>query len=554
VLTRLSIKNYALIEDLTINFSDGLTVITGETGAGKSILIKSIELITGTKTDSSFIRSGCSVCTITACFECKISEVEDFFNNYSIPVENPILVRRIFENSGKSKAFVNDSQVTMSTLASLGRLLLDFHGQDEKYSLLNLNSQLEILDSEVEDIKPLLKKLSLLQKQIESLHEKFEEMNLSESDREKKIDLYSFQIKEIEDARIEINEDVKLETELLKLKNAEKIADLAQRIISTLYFSENAVLNSILEAKKNIEILNSYGVDTSDSMSLIEQAYYQTEEAYREIKVIFSRTEINPEKLNTCIERLELIKKLKKKYGNTLETVIGYRNNIVEELKKLSNYKSDFEKLKKELESQVTHLQIVCEAVSQKRKKAAQIFAQSVQKKLFDLEIKNATFEIVFKQKDPSGNGHDVIEFMFCANKGEKTLPLKTVASGGELSRVLLAIELSSKKKNDRTSIFDEIDVGTGGKTGKRIGEKLAELAQRKQVLSITHLAQVAAFAKTHIKIHKETKNARTYTKIKILTKTERIEEIARMISGETITKGALEHAKDLIAASAKTR
>ncbi|MDR3256088.1 MAG: DNA repair protein RecN [Endomicrobium sp.] len=547
MLLELSVKNYALIEDLTMDFSEGFTVITGETGAGKSILIKSIELIAGARADLSSIRSGCSICTITASFKYKNSKITDFLNNFSIPAnDNVILIRRTIENTGKSKAFINDSQVSISVLSTLGELLIDFHGQDKKHLLLNLDSQLEILDNEIEDIKPLLKKSSDLYTKVKNLKSKLEAMNLSDAQRERKIDLYSFQIKEIEDAKLEFGEEATLEAELPKLKNAEKISSLSQEIISTLYSSDSATLGSILRAKKNIEAINSYGAGASTALSLIEQAYYQAEEAYKEIEDIFSKTSLDPEKLNISLERMELIKKLKKKYGNNIEDIIEYKNKIAEELDSLNNYKSNSERLKQEFESETKHLTEVCKTISNRRLEAAQVFAKSVQENLFDLEIKNAIFEVKFNRKELSANGYDLIEFMFCANKGEKILPLKNIASGGELSRVLLAIELSSKIKNDQIIIFDEIDTGTGGKTAEKIGEKLAELSKSKQVFSITHLAQVAAFTRTHIKIYKEIKNSRTYTKAKLLTESEHIEEIARMISGEKITKSALELAKDL--------
>jgi DNA repair protein RecN (Recombination protein N) len=555
MLLSLSIKNYALIEDLNIDFSDGFTVITGETGSGKSILIKSIELLTGARADLSAIRSGCSICTITASFEYKSPKITNFLNNFSIPQlqeKNTVLIRRTIENSGKSKAFINDYQISISTLAAFGKLLIDFYGQDEKYSLVNADSQLEILDNEIKDIKPLLVKLSDLYTKIKNLKIKLEAMNLSDAEREHKVDLYSFQVREIEDAKIEPGEDEKLETELPKLKEAEKIISLSQEVISTLYSSQNSALDIILKAKKNIETINSYGADAAEAVSLIEHAYYQTEEAYREIENILSKTSSDPEKLNACLERIDLLKKLKKKYGNSIEVIIEYKNKIAGELNSLRDYKDNSEKIKKEIEQETNCLLAVCETISQKRQKAAQVFAKSVQEKLLDLEIKNAVFDVKFDKKEPSGNGYDVIEFIFSANKGEKILPLKNVASGGELSRVLLAIELSLTIKNCQTTIFDEIDTGTGGKTGEKIGKKLAELAKSKQIFSITHLAQVAAFAKTHIKIYKEIENSRTYTKAKMLNEEEHIEEIARMISGEKITKSALEHARNLVINSLK--
>lgn len=553
MLLALSVKNYALIEDLTVDFTGGFTVITGETGSGKSILIKSIELLTGVRADLSSIRSGCSACAVTASFEYKNSEVSDFLDNFSISAGNDIvLMCRIVENTGKSKAFINNSRVNISVLATLGKLLIDFHGQDEKHSLFDLDSQLEILDNEIGDIGPLLKESSTLYARIKILRSRLEVLNLSEAERERKIDLYSFQVREIEDAGLETGEDVKLESDIPKLKNAEKISALSQEIISALYSSENSVLGNILKTKKNIEAVNSYDDAAAAAVSLIEQAYYQTEEAYRRIGIISSKTRLDPEKLNASLERIELIKKLKNKYGRSIESVVEYKNKIAAELSSLNNCKDDSEKLKKELKSETKHLSELCETISKKRREVAREFAKSVREKLFDLEIKNAVFEVKFDRKEPSADGYDLAEFMFCANKGEKILPLKNSASGGELSRVLLAVELSSKIKNDRMIIFDEIDSGTGGKTGEKIGEKLSELARRKQVFSATHLAQVAAFAGTHIKIYKEMENSRTCTKAKMLTGMEHIEEIARMISGEKITKAALEHAKNLIAASGK--
>lgn len=551
MLLSLSIKNYALIEDLNMDFDNGFTVISGETGSGKSILVKSIELLTGARADLSSIRSGCSVCTIAASFDFKNPKIKEFLDSLSIPYEddNSILVRRTIENNGKSKAFINDSQVSVSSLSALGNYLIDFHNQDEKHSLLNLDSQLEILDESAKTVD-LRAKSAELYSEIREIKSKIEAINLSDSERERKIDLYTFQVREIDDAKLENGEDEKLESELPKLKNAEKISLLCEETASLLYSGENPALNAIIKAKKNIETINNLGADASEPLSLIEQAYYQTEEAYRETENILSKTETDPEKLNEALERIELIKKLKKKYGGTIKEILEYRDNTDKELKTLLSHKENTDKLEQHLQVYTKQLDEVCEKISKKRKKASDGLCKAVSGELEDLGMKNAVFEISFKRKEPSANGYDEIEFMFCANKGEKILPLKNTASGGELSRVLLAIEISSDFENGRTTIFDEIDTGTGGKTGEKIGKKLRELSTNKQVFSITHLAQVAAFAKTHIKIYKETSDSRTYTKAKLLSENEHAEEIARMISGEKITKAALEHAKDLIKTS----
>jgi DNA repair protein RecN (Recombination protein N) len=555
VLTFLSVKNYALIEDLSINFSDGFTVITGETGSGKSILIESIELITGKKADLSLIRSGYQECIITANFEYNNPKITDFLNRFSIPLEdNIILIRRTIELSGKSKVFINDAQVSLSVLSGLGQLLIDFHNQDQRHSLLNLDFQLEILDSRIDQIKFLLNKCSILQSKVKRLEANLEAMNMSEIDRLRKVDLYSFQIKEIQEAKLKIGEDKELEEALPKLKNAEKIVNLSKEVVSTLYLCENATLSNILKVKKNIEAINAYGVDASEALSLIEQAYYQAEEAYRGIELILSKTKLDPEVLNSSMERLEVIEKIKKKYGSTIEAVLEYKNKIEQELNSLNNYQENSSKVKEELVNDKDRLMKVCKSISEKRKKFALDFKKLVQEKLFDLEIKNAIFDIKFDKKEPSENGFDVIEFMFCANKGEKILPLRNTASGGELSRVLLAIDLASQIKSDQTTVFDEIDTGTSGRAGEKIGEKLFELSTKKQVFAITHLAQVSAFAKTHIKIYKEIEKSRTYTKAIVLNNEEHIEEVARMISGKNITDSALKHAKALISSSIQSQ
>jgi DNA repair protein RecN len=550
MLLNLNIKNYALIEDLNIDFSGGFTVISGETGSGKSILIKSMELLTGARADSSSIRSGCSICTISASFEFINPEIKEYLEYLSIPFDdNLIIIRRTIENTGKSKAFINDCQISVSSLSLLGNLLVDFHGQNEKHSLLNNDSQLKILDktAETADLK---EKAEELHEQAKEIKSKLEAISLSDAEREKKIDIYSFQVQEIHDSNLESGEDEKLDNELPKLKNAEKISILCEETISLLYSSESPALNAILKAKKNIETINNLGADASETLSLLEQAYYNAEEAYRITEELLSQTDTDPEKLNIAMERAEQIKKLKKKYGNSVDDIISYKNKIETELAVLKDYKENTDKLEHELTVKSKQLSDICEKISTKRKKAALLFCKAVSAELEDLDMKNALFEISFTKKNPSANGSDEIEFMFCANKGEKILPLKNTASGGELSRVLLAIEVSSKTKSDQTTVFDEIDTGTSGKSGEKIGKKLAALAKNKQVFSITHLPQVAAFAVTHIKIYKETTGSRTFTKAINLSDSGHIEEIARMISGEKISKHALEHAKNLIDSS----
>ncbi|MDR3050081.1 MAG: DNA repair protein RecN [Elusimicrobiota bacterium] len=548
MLTSLSIKNYALIDDLNLDFNKGFIVITGETGSGKSILIEAVELLTGARADTSAIRSGANICYLSGSFVFENPKIAEFLDNLSIPrQDNSILIRRTIEHQGKSKAFINDFAVNISTLAALGDLLINFHSQDEKHALNSGETQLMLLDARIDDLQKTLAQTAQIYEEASKLKSELEALNLSESDRARKIDLYSFQIEEINNANLKPSEDEQLSADLPKLKNAEKISALCAQINTVLYSGENTVLSQMMKTKKDIEALNSLGAQAEEALTLIDQSYYQIEEANRSVENILAKSEINPQKLNEALEREELIKKLKRKYGANITEILQYKDKIQNELETLNNLGANTAKLEKDIEEKMQVLLSLCKELSQKRKKESSTFCNYVKKELSELEIKDAVFETRFEEKSPSANGYDRIEFMFCANKGEALLPLKNTASGGELSRVMLALELSSQFNKDQTTVFDEIDAGTGGKTGEKIGKKLGALSKKKQVFSITHLAQVAAFADTHIKIYKDTQNSRTFTKTRILSQEEHIEEIARMISGEQITQSALEHAQNLI-------
>ncbi|MDR3112829.1 MAG: AAA family ATPase, partial [Endomicrobium sp.] len=378
MLLNLSVKNYALIEDLNIDFSTGFSVITGETGAGKSILIKSIELLCGARADSSAVRSGFAFCAISGIFECKDEKIQNFLKSLSIQLndDETLVLRRTVENAGRSKAFINDCPVSVSMLSEIGSMLIDFHAQDEKHSLLNPDSQLNILDEEIADISPLIEKTAWLYAKANQIKNAIEAAQMSKEQRERKIDLYSFQLQEIKDAGLDPKEEEKLESELPLLKNAEKISLLSQEASSLLYSRENSAISQIEKAKKNIENINNYGANASEALSLIEQSLAQAREAYREIENIISKTDLNPDRLNSALERAELIKKLKKKYGKNIEEILNYASQIETELKTFQNYGENNERLAKELEDTDAQLKDICKKISAKRQKAASVFCQ----------------------------------------------------------------------------------------------------------------------------------------------------------------------------------
>ncbi|MCL2389697.1 MAG: DNA repair protein RecN, partial [Elusimicrobia bacterium] len=321
----------------------------------------------------------------------------------------------------------------------------------------------------------------------------------------------------------------------------------AEQTTQTLYHSENSVMGSLSKIQKNIETLVALGANAGDALESANSAYYQAEEIYSQINSILKNINTDPQALDNTQIRLELIKKLKKKYGATIEEILNYKIFLETELKNLNDHDANTQALSEELSKLHAQMETICQKISKQRVAAALNLAKKVIIELADLEMPKAEFEIAFSKKEISPDGFDHIEFMFNANVGQKLSPLKNTASGGELSRVMLALLSALGKGEHHTIIFDEIDTGTGGKAGQKIGEKLYNLSKLRQTFAITHIPQVAAFADTHVKIYKDLAGGKTLTKTEVLSEAEHIKEIARMISGEHITDSALNHAKELI-------
>lgn len=548
MLTTLSIKNYVLIEDINIDFISGLTVITGETGAGKSILMGALDLLTGSRADQSLVRLGASACVISAVFDIsKLNDIQKALNALSIDCDdNTLNVRRVIDTSGKSKAFINDTPVNISTLAAIGKHLIDFHGQDEKHFLFDNDYQLQVVDGLCKNSAD-LEKLSQIYGEYKTIENKIKALEMSDAERAKKIDLYDFQLTEISEAALTLGEDVLLEESLPSLKNAEKIALVADQIANALYRGENTVMQNLSKIIKNTDELISLGAKAETALESANNAYYQAEEAYAQVNDILKNTNADPEALDNAQIRLELIKKLKRKYGATIEEILNYKTQLETELKNLNDYDANTQELNEELAKLHKQMGTLCLKISAARKSAAAKLSKKVVAELADLEMPKAEFDIEFTRKEITENGFDYIEFMFNANVGQKMSPLKNTASGGELSRVLLGLVSAIGAGEHHTIIFDEIDTGTGGKAGQKIGEKLFNIAVNRQTFAITHIPQVAVFADTHVKIYKAALGGKTITKTETLSSEEHIKEIARMISGEHITDSALKHAKELI-------
>ena len=548
MITTLSIKNYALIENITIDFKKGLTVITGETGAGKSIIIDSIDLLLGARASTSIIRTGTSSCTISAEFNIsKNAAVKNILSELSIDCEDDIIIRRQIDSSGKSKAFINDISVSINTLSNIGKYLVDFYAQHKSNMLFEQNYQKQIVDGIAKN-DSLLAKLSTKYDEYEKLKKQKEEIEKANTDRERLLDLYKYQINEINKANLISDEEEKIEQELPKLKNAEKIKTVTGEMLSILYKQEHSVTDNLSIINKQVALLEKYGINIENISKNLASSMSQIDDIYREIEDLSDSTDITPETLDNMLERQQLIKRLKSKYGKTIQEIIDYGKLLEDKVKSLENYEVNMDKLQKEINFILKEIISLCEQISDKRKKVSKVISKNIISELEDLNMKNSQFEIDIKKGEITRTGFDDLDFMFSANKGEKLYPLSLVASGGEISRVMLALSTTvSNHYNVDTVIFDEIDTGTSGKTGEKIGKKLKSLSNQRQIISISHLAQIASNADNHIKIYKESEKGRNITKAKVLSAKERVEEIAKIISGEKVTEHAIKHAEEML-------
>ena len=548
MLTSLSVKNYALIENITIDLKKGLTVITGETGSGKSIIIDSIDLLLGARASTSVIRTGTTSCTISAEFDIsKNINVKNILSELSIDCEDEIIIRRQIDSAGKSKAYINDISVSVSTLSSIGKYLVDFYAQHKSNMLFEQNYQRQIVDN-IADNSSLLEKLSVKYDELEKLKNKKEEIEKSNTDRERLLDLYKYQTNEINKANLSCDEEEKIEQELPKLKNAEKIKTVTNEMLSILYKQEHSITDNLSIINKQISLLEKYGINIENISRNINSATSQIDDVYREIEDLSGSIDVTPDSLDSMLERQQLIKKLKSKYGKNIQEIIDYGRILEDKIKSLENYEANMDSLQKEIDLLIKDITKLCQQISDKRKKVAMVISKKIVSELEDLNMKNSQFEILIEKSEISRTGFDKLEFMFSANKGEKLYPLSLVASGGEISRVMLALSTTiSDNYNVGTIVFDEIDTGTSGKTGEKIGKKLKSLSDNRQIISISHLAQIASNADNHIKIYKETEKSRNITKAKVLNDKERVEEIAKIISGEKITEHAIKHAEEML-------
>ncbi|MBN1824566.1 MAG: DNA repair protein RecN [Endomicrobiales bacterium] len=550
MLLNLQIKNYALIDDLRLEFASGFNIFSGETGAGKSIIIESLGLILGDRASAQLIKKDSTRCFITAEFDASGNrELENLIDSSGLSAEEgSLIIRREIDASGKSRAFVNDTPVGLGLLAEIGTLLINVHGQNEHQRIIQSSHQRNLLDV-FAGLEETAEKVGGAYRAYSELAAQLESKQLSEQEKARLIDLYSFQVKEIDEARLAPGEEEEIEARLPQLKNADKLKTLADDAYQILYGGDDSVTERLGKAQKAVENITSVCGGLSEEAENLKSAYYQAEEAARQIEKFSDSLRADPDELNKLLERLELIGRLRKKYGKDVSEILRYREDALKELDALQNADENRQELEKRAKKAGQELLKLCEGLSSARKKAAQKLSGLVENEIRELGMKKARVTVsVEKLDNPESHGQDRVEFLFSANPGEEPKPVKNVASGGEMSRLMLALKTVLVKEDPvPVLVFDEIDSGIGGPMGQTVGKKLKNLSLRRQVVCITHLPQIAAFSDRHFMVEKTVKSNKTCVQVKLLSQAEHAEEIARMLSGEKVTISARQHAKELI-------
>lgn len=564
MLEHLRIRNYALIEDLTINFQDGFNVLTGETGAGKSIIIGALNIILGEKASTENIRTGENKSIIEAMFDISNNlQVESILTNSGIEHDKGelLIIRREVTVDKKSKNYINSTPVPLSKLKEIGDFLVDIHGQHEHQSLLKVHTHIELLDKfgHIEQERELL--TAKFEEYIQ-LENTLEKLQMNEQEKTRLIELLKFSIEEIENADLKQAEDIELEKEYMLLNNQEKIFQSVESSYNNLYGSENDLYSKLKETIDNLSDVEKYDPNIVSIKQRLEDAYYQVEDAVSSLREYKSSFQFSPERLDTIIGRIELINKFKKKYGETIENILAYKEKSINDLEAIEKSEEEIEETKAKIQKVKEELNKLAINLSGRRRVVAKLFDERIMENLNDLDMEKSIFKVnVSYVEKPDGivqiddkrykltdKGIDNIEFLIAPNVGEELKPLRKIVSGGEMSRIMLALKtVLNEIDKVNTLIFDEIDMGIGGKTSDVVGRKMKFLSRNKQIIVITHQAQISRFAVKHFFISKEVIGNRTITKLKELTYNEKIYETARMMAGEQVTQTTLQHAKELI-------
>ncbi|MCL2772250.1 MAG: DNA repair protein RecN [Oscillospiraceae bacterium] len=561
MLLSLHIENIAVAQKIDIDFKNGFIVLTGETGAGKSIIINSLNLILGAKPSKDMIRKGENKAMVSALFGefdgITLKRIEEL----GVELDSPeILIQRDVTDEGKSSSKINGRSISVSLLKDLSKYLINIHGQHDSQTLLSPGNHILFLDN-FAGVEKELEEYSIVYEKVNGIKSKIAELSKDEQNKQRTIDLLKYQINDIDNAKLKPGEEEKLEETKKYIQNSEKIIKSIKVIQVSLAYSEKGIsaVDQMKRAVSSLKYVADFVPDSSKYIDRLEECISEVtdiaELAAGSISGEFENLENPTEKLNKIENRLYQLSRLKSKYGSSVEDILEYKNKIVEDLDNIIFADEKIEKLKNELSGEMAGLSKLADILTEKRKKAAKILEKKIMDELKFLEMSKVAFEIKIDKNFEgdggvrySSKGGDDIEFLIATNPGEPTKPLERIASGGELSRIMLALKsVFAKKDGIDTLIFDEIDTGISGRTAEKVGVKLKSIAKDIQVICVTHSAQIASLADTHFLIEKHEVAGRSATIIKELNKEERIKEIARIMGGITITDSVINTAKEMI-------
>lgn len=549
MLTSLSIKNYALIQSVQLRFDKGFTVITGETGAGKSILLGALGLITGKRADTSSAGDATQKCIVEGVFHIEGYKLNPFFKEHDLDYENATIVRREILPSGKSRAFINDTPVTLAQLSMLGARLVDIHSQNKTLQVVENDFQFEMIDTFSDNLK-LLGQYQESYKAWKHLQSELKELLERKKQAQLEYDYQSFLFTELDEASLKEGEYVALEEELNTLSNADEIMQQLATAVQNISLDESGAIDQLTNARAALSRLNSYGTQYTVIYEQLNSALLELEDIGASLSEMSDAVDADPLTLERLNNRMQLLHSLLKKHQvATVEELIAIRNNLDNDLQDIAGVDDKIQLLEEKINTQNSKASTLAAKLHKERATAAPHLKSLVEKLLVELGMPNAQFQVsLATQEDLHASGNDVLEFLFSANKGSDLKPLGKGASGGELSRVMLALKsVLSKHKQLPTLIFDEIDTGVSGDIAVKMGAILKKMGRTMQLISITHLPQIAGQGASHFKVYKKDTEERTQTFIEQLDEDGRIVEIAAMLGGNQQSQAAIDHAKNLL-------
>ena len=555
MLNTLTVWNFALLEHVQVEFDKGLNILTGETGAGKSILIDALGAMLGRRLSTDMIRFGCSWLRVEAVFSLEEQPaVKDFLHEQLINTDgDELIITRQVTSAGRGSILINGSHTTLAVLKKLGSLLVDIHGQNENLSLLKQENQLDLVDGSSQKLQDALAKYRECYGAYRQACQALEDKKAACQNYAQRQDMLRWQLQEIESAQLQEGEDDELQRRIDRMSNGEKISRYGSEACQLLYGGANGMgaISGLEEAVASLRSLNRYDDSLERVIEHLSEAAVQAKEAGYEVRDYVDALEFDPQLLDQLQSRMDVIDKLQKKYGADVKAVLDYGEKCRHELESIENYDDDMALLQEQLDEKYQLAMQEAECVSLLRQEISDKLAQAVESHLQALGMPDACFRIqVISAKELSANGYDKLDILFSANPGQEPRSLQKVASGGELSRIALAIKTvtANRDGSPASMVFDEIDTGIGGRTAQMVAERIAMVAAHRQVLCITHLPQIACMADTHLYISKHVIDNQTSTVIHPLTIGERVNEIARMASGANASSASLDNAREMIA------